>query len=569
MPSSKNDSLKISLTAKLKAIDVIAKKIGIAAKYMENYGLHKAKIKEDIFKPSKAVKKGKYIFVTAITPTPYGEGKTVTSIGLSMAFNKLGKKAAACLREPSLGPIFGIKGAGTGGGHSQLVPFEEINLHFTGDMNAVAAAHNLCAAYLDNHLFQGNSLHIDTDNIVWNRVVDVNDRALRNVQIGMGSKNDGVPRRTSFSITAASEIMAILALSENLRELRKRLGKIIVAYTKDKKPVFAEQLKVAGAMAVLLKEAMKPNLVQTIEGTPAFVHTGPFANIAHGSSSILADKIALEHCDYVVTEGGFGADIGAEKFFNIKCRQSNDIPDAVVLVCSIRALKMHSGDFEIKGTKAMESSLFRENISAIERGASNLDKQLENIKAFGLPVVVCINKFSTDTEKEIAAVKRCAMISGADACVVSEVWAKGAAGGVELAKSVIDIIKNSKKQFRFLYPVDMPIKTKIERIATTMYGAKEVTYSTSAEEKIKLFKKLKMSALPICMAKTQFSLSHDPKRKGRPRNFKLPVNDIQVSNGAGYIYVLCGDIKTMPGLPLKPAGFHMDIDKQGNVTGLK
>ena len=569
MPSAKSESLKIAQKTKLLPIEKIALKIGIAKKYLENYGTYKAKIKDEIIKKTKSKKDGKYILVTAITPTPLGEGKTVTTIGLSMAFNKIGKKSIACLREPSLGPTFGIKGVGTGGGHSQVLPYEEINLHFTGDMNAVAAAHNLCSAYLDNSIFRSNPLHIDTDNIIWDRVVDVNDRVLRNIQIGMGSKNDGVPRKSSFSITAASELMSILALSENIQELRKRIGKIIVAYTKDKKPVTTEDLKVAGAMTVLLKEAIKPNIVQTIENTPAFIHTGPFANTAHGSSSIIADKIALKFSEYVVTEGGFGADIGAEKFFNIKCRQSGLKPDAVVIVCSIRALKMHSGDFEIKGGKPLESSLFRENVSAIERGASNLDKQIENLKVYGVPVVVCINKFSTDTEKEIKAVKRCAIASGADDCVVSEVWAKGSQGGVDLARAVINLIKEKKPLFRFLYPIDIQIKDKISRIARSMYGAKEVAFSDQAVEKMKFLKKIKMDKFPICMAKTQFSLSHDPKRKGRPRNFKLPVSDMHISSGAGFIYVICGDIRKMPGLPGNPSGLKMDIDKNGEIVGMK
>ncbi|MDD4201929.1 MAG: formate--tetrahydrofolate ligase [Candidatus Omnitrophica bacterium] len=569
MPGAKSETFKIAQNTKLLPIEKIAQKIGISGKYLENYGMYKAKITDEILKKSKSKKDGKYILVTAITPTPLGEGKTVTTIGLSMAFNKLGKTSIACLREPSLGPIFGTKGVGTGGGYSQVLPCEEINLHFTGDMNAVAAAHNLCAAYLDNSIFRGNPHHIDTDNIIWDRVLDVSDRVLRNIQIGMGSKNDGVPRKSNFSITAASELMSILALSENIHELRKRIGRIIVAYTKDKKPVTTEDLKVAGAMTVLLKEAIKPNLVQTIENTPAIIHTGPFANIAHGSNSIIADKIALKFSEYVVTEGGFGADIGAEKFFNIKCRQSGLKPDAVVLVCSIRALKMHSGDFEIKGGKPLESSLFRENISAIERGSSNLDKQIENLKVYGVPVVVCINKFATDTEKEINAVKRCAMSAGADDCVVSEMWAKGSQGGLEVARSIIKIIKDSKSIFRFLYPLDLPIKDKISRIAKSIYGAKEVVFSEHALEKMKFLKKINMDNFPICMAKTQFSLSHDPKRKGRPRNFKLPVSDMHISSGAGFIYVICGDIRTMPGLPENPAGFKMDIDKNGEIVGMK
>lgn len=567
MTHAQNGSLKIAQGAKLLPIEKVAKKIGLRDKYIEYYGKYKAKISLDMLKSMSSRKNGKYIFVTAITPTPLGEGKTVTTIGLSMALNKLNKKAAACIRQPSLGPVFGIKGGASGGGHAQVVPMEDVNLHLTGDFHAVSAAHNLCAAYLDNALFRENPLDIDLSNISLRRVVDVNDRFLRNITIGMGTKNDGITRRTGFDITAASEIMAILALAESLQDLRQRIGRMIVAYSKKGKPITAEDIKVAGPMTVLLKEAIKPNLLQTLDGSPCFIHAGPFANIAHGNSSILADRVALRLCDYVVTEGGFGADIGAEKFFNIKCRASKLKPDIVVLVCSIRALKVHSGDFEIKG-KNLDSLIYRENISAVERGASNLDKHIENIKCHGLPVVVCINRFPNDSEKEIQAVKRCALASGADAVAVSEVYQKGGEGGVELAKTVLDVLSKKKPSFRFLYPLDMSIKEKIARIAKTIYGAKEVVYSEEAEKKMREYKKLKITDLPICMAKTQYSLSHDPKRKGRPKNFKFQVMDIFLSAGAGFIYVLCGDIKTMPGLPKVPRGFSIDIDKQGNVTGL-
>jgi len=569
MAHTTSDSLKIAQKAKLLPIEKVAKKMGVRSKYIELYGNYKAKISLDILKSLRSRKDGKYIFVTAITPTPLGEGKTVTTLGLAMAMHRLGKKVAACIRQPSLGPVFGIKGGASGGGHAQVVPMEDVNLHLIGDFHAVSVAHNLCAAYFDNAIFRGNPLDIDMGNITWNRVVDVNDRFLRNISIGMGTKNDGITRRSGFSITAASELIAILALSESLHELRTRIGKIIVAYTKKGKPVTTEDIKVAGPMTVLLRDAIKPNLLQTLVGSPCFVHTGPFANIAHGNSSIIADKIAIKLCDYVVTEGGFGADIGAEKFFNIKCRASKLKPSVAVLVCSIRALKVHSGDFEVKNAKSLNHLIFRENISAVERGCSNLDKHIENIKAHGVPVVVCVNQFETDTEKEIQAVKRSALAAGADAVATSNVYMKGAEGGEELAKTVIDVLKKKKSSFRFLYPLDLSIKEKILRIAKTIYGAKEVVYSEVADKKMRHYKSLKFDKLPICMAKTQYSLSHDPKRKGRPKNFKLQVVDINLSAGAGFLYVLCGDIKTMPGLPKVPRGFSIDIDKHGQIIGLQ
>jgi len=568
MAHSSSDSLKIAQKAELQEITKIAKYIGIRDKHLEPYGKYKAKISLDLLKSLGKRRNGKYIFVTAMTPTPLGEGKTVTTIGLSMALNKKNKKAACCIRQPSLGPTFGIKGGGTGGGHSQVIPMEDINLHLTGDSHAVTAAHNLCAAFIDNSIYRGNPLDIDLNSITWNRVLDVNDRVLRNVSIGMGTKVDGVTRRSGFDITAASELMAILALSDSLQEMRKRIGQIIIAYNKKDKPITAENIGAAGAMTVLLRDALKPNLVQTIEGTPCFMHTGPFANIAHGSSSILADKMALKLCDYVVTEGGFGADMGAEKFFNIKCRASGLKPDAVVLVCTLRALKIHSGDFEMKSGRIMDNLIFRENVSAVERGCTNLDKQIENVKCYGVPVIVCLNRFNTDSEKEITALGKCAVAHGADAFCVSELWQKGSEGGANVVDTVEDVLKNKKSHFRFLYPVDLSIREKISRVAKTMYGAKEVVYSSEVDKKARLFKKLKLSDMPVCLAKTQFSLSHDPKRKGRPRNFKLPVNDIHLASGAGYIHVSCGDIKTMPGLPKNPVGTKMDIDKNGQITGL-
>lgn len=566
MIHSVSESAKIVKKIKLEPIEKVASKFGIKAKYLEPYGPYKAKISLDILSGAKS--SGKYIYVTAITPTPLGEGKTVSTIGLSMALNRIGKKAVSCIRQPSLGPVFGVKGGATGGGFSQVLPAEDINLHFTGDSHAVSVAHNLLASYLDNSLFLGNPLDIKTDTICWDRVEEVNDRFLRNISIGMGSKADGITRRSSFEITAASEVMAILSLSESYQELRERLGRIIVAFTNKLRPVTAEDLKVAGAMAVLLRDALKPNIVQTAEGTPCLVHTGPFANISHGSNSIIADKIGLKLADYVVTETGFGADMGGEKFINIKCRKSGLTPNLAVLVASVRGLKVHSGDFEIKNSKSLDPLINRENISAVERGASNLDKQIENVKCHGVPVVVCINRFPHDTDKEIHALTRCALASGAAACVTSELWQKGSEGGVALAKTVVDIIKNTKPSFRFLYPTDLPIKEKIARIAKTIYGTKELVYSEDADEKIRLYTKLKIADVPVCMAKTHLSLSHDPKRKGRPRNFKLPINDVHLAQGAGYLYVTCGDIKTMPALPKHPNGAKFEIDKTGQVTGI-
>ena len=559
--------LKIAQRAKLKPITEIAKKIGVPRKYLELYGDYKAKVSLDIIKKNKNRKNAKYIDVTAITPTPLGEGKTVTTIGLSMALNRIGKKTITCIRQPSLGPVFGIKGGAAGGGYSQVIPMEDFNLHFTGDVHAVSLAHNLCAAFLDNALFRNNYLNIDMMKIYWRRVVDVSDRSLRNVDIGQGTKSDGVPRATGFDISVASEIMAILALTENLSDLRKRIGRIVVAMTKGGKPITAEDLKVAGAMTVLLKDAIKPTLIQTTENTPVLVHAGPFANIAHGNSSILADRIAVKLADFVVTESGFGADCGAEKFFNIKCRASGLKPDVVVLVCTIRALKMHSGRFNVVAGKSLDKGLTSENLDALTEGCSNLEKQIENIKLFRIPCVVAINKFSFDTKKEIEFVKKIALQAGADDVALSEVWAKGGRGGINLAKAVAKAA-HKKNNFRYLYSLSLPIKDKIEIIAKKIYGAKNVCYSTLANEKIKLYIKLKYDKFPVCMAKTHLSLSHDPQLKGRPEGFTLPIRDIRASMGAGFLYALCGEMRTMPGLPTTPAGTKIDIDKKGKVVGL-
>ncbi|MFA5145444.1 MAG: formate--tetrahydrofolate ligase [Candidatus Omnitrophota bacterium] len=559
--------IEIAQKAKREPIEDIAGKLKISKKYLIPYGRHIAKIDLGILEEIKAKPQGKYILVTAITPTPLGEGKTVTTIGLSMALNKLGKLASTCIRQPSLGPVFGIKGGAAGGGYSQVLPMEDFNLHFTGDVHAVGIAHNLTAAFLDNAIFKGNRLDIYPDTITWRRVVDVSDRFLRNVRVGLGTKDDGIPRDTGFDITVASEIMAILALSDNLKDLRQRLGRIVLAYTVDGRPVSAEDIKVAGSMSALLKDAIKPNLIQTIENTPCFVHAGPFANIAHGNNSILADRIALALSEYVVTEAGFGADCGAEKFFDIKCRASGLVPDAAVIVCSIRALKAHSGKFRIVAGKPLDEGLMKENIPAIQEGLCNLAKQIENVKIFGVPVVVAVNAFSTDTGKEIEFVKKAALELGADGCEISEVWKKGSEGGLDLARAVIKAAALPKK-FKFLYPLDMAIKDKIRIIAAKIYGAADVEYSDLADAKIKKYTQMGWDKLPICMAKTHLSLSHDPNFKGRPRDFVLPVRDVRASIGAGFLYPLCGEMKTMPGLPTHPVGEGIDIDGQGEITGL-
>ncbi len=559
--------IEIVSKAKKEPIEKIAQKLKISKKYLIPYTNYIAKIDLSILDKIKNRRKAKYIVVTAITPTPLGEGKTVTTIGLSMSLNRLGKLTSTCIRQPSLGPVFGIKGGAAGGGYSQVLPMEDFNLNFTGDVHAIGLAHNLTAAFLDNSVFKGNHLNIDPEKIYWRRVLDVSDRFLRNVRVGLGTKEDGAPRDTGFDITVASEIMAILALSDSLQDLRKRIGKIVLADTFDGKPVTTEDIKVAGCIAVLLKDAIKPNLIQTIDNTPCFVHAGPFANIAHGNSSILADRIALACSDYVVTEAGFGADCGAEKFFDIKCRTSGLIPDAAVIVCSIRALKAHSGRFKIVAGMPLDTCLEKEDIEAIGQGICNLEKQIENVSSFGIPVVVAINRFSCDTDKEIEFVKKKAKEFGAYDCCVSKVWAQGSKGGMDLAKAVVQAA-NSPKKFKFLYPLDIPIKEKIKIIATRIYGAKDVEYTELAESKIKLFTERRWDNLPICMAKTHLSLSHDPNLKGRPKGFILPVRDIRASIGAGFLYPLCGKMQTMPGLPSHPVGENIDIDKKGDIIGL-
>lgn len=556
-------SYQIAQQAKPLPISSVARKLGIRSDELHLFGNFIAKIDLKILDRIKKRKRGKYILVTAITPTPLGEGKTTTTIGLSMALNRLGKRASACIRQPSLGPVFGIKGGAAGAGYSQVMPAEELNLHFTGDMHAVGLAHNLCAAFLYNSIFKGNSLHIDQNKIYWRRVLDVSDRFLRTIK----TEANGFSLDSGFDSTAASEIMAILALSKDLKDLRRRLALMCVAESMQGKPVSAHDIKVDGALAVLLKDALKPNLIQTLENTPCFVHTGPFGNIAHGSSSILADEIALHLSDYVVTESGFGADLGAEKFFNIKCRASGLEPACAVLVVSIRALKAHSGRFTVVAGQPLDARLREENMSALEEGLCNLKKQIENVRIFGVPVVVAINKFSSDTQAEIGLVTQKAVAFGAAACCVSEVWERGSKGGLDLAKAVIQAA-SQKNAFQYLYPLEAPIKDKINAIAMKIYGAKCVEYSPEAEVKIQKFNEHGWCGLPVCMAKTHLSLSHDPHVKGVPQDFVLPVRDIRASVGAGFLYPLCGSMQTMPGLPAHPRGEAIDIDEKGNITGL-
>jgi formate--tetrahydrofolate ligase len=557
--------LEIAQRAKLGRIEDVAAKIGIKRDELELYGDYKAKVKLEVLDRLADRPIGKYIDVTAITPTPLGEGKTVTTIGATQALCAIGKNAFVCIRQPSLGPVFGIKGGAAGGGYSQIVPMEDFNLHLTGDVHAVSIAHNLAAAFLDNSLKRKNRLNIDPDAINWRRVVDLNDRwALEQIVVGLG---EGFVRKSGFDISVASELMAVLGLSKSLKDLRERVGRCVVGYTYAGKPVTCEDLKCAGAMTVLLKDALKPNLMQTLEGGPAFVHTGPFANIAHGNSSILADMIALRLADYVVTESGFGADIGMEKFMDVKCRVSGLTPNAVVLVASIRALKMHSGKFKVVPGRPLPKSLVAENPNAVAEGCANLEKHIENVSLFGVPSVVCINRFTDDKDSEVEAVREKALRAGAGAVVTSEVWAKGGKGGVELAEALVAAC-NKPSKFKFLYADDVPIEQKIETIATKVYGAKSVEFLPLARQKIKQFTELGYAKLPICMAKTHLSLSHDPDVKGRPKGYVFPVRDIRPSLGAGFLYPLCGDMRTIPGLPSVPAGEAVDIDKDGKVVGL-
>lgn len=550
--------VEIAQAAKIRPITEIAEKLNLTADDLELYGKFKAKISKEVWERVKNNSDGKLVLMTAITPTPAGEGKTTTSIGLADAFQKIGRKVCVALREPSLGPCFGIKGGAAGGGYAQVVPMEDINLHFTGDFHALTTAHNLLAAVLDNHIHHGNELKIDVRRVVWKRVLDLNDRALRNIIVGLGGKANGVPRESGFDITVASEMMAILCLAKNLSDLKTRLGKIIVAYDVENKPITANDLKVTGSLALLLKDAIKPNLVQTLEGTPALIHGGPFANIAHGCNSVTATKYALKLADVVVTEAGFGADLGAEKFLDIKCRLNNLQPDAVVIVATVRALKMHGG--------VAKNNLSEPNLPALQKGLENLEKHIENIQGFGLPPVVALNFFPTDTSEEIQAVEKlCAEKNVKFA--LSKVFAEGGAGGVELAKAVESAFDESKN-FTLTYPDEFSVKEKISAVAKKIYGADGVNYLPAAEKQIAEIENLGFKNLPICIAKTQYSLSDDAGKLGRPKNFSVTVREVKISAGAGFIVVLLGNILTMPGLPKIPAAEKIDITDDGIISGL-
>ncbi len=552
--------LEIAQEAKMLPVSEIAKIAGVDENYLEMYGKYKAKVDYNILNDMKDRENGKLILVTAINPTPAGEGKTTVSVGLGDALSKIGKNVIIALREPSLGPVFGVKGGAAGGGYAQLVPMEDINLHFTGDIHAVTTANNLIAAMLDNHIQQGNSLGIDVKRVVWKRCLDMNDRQLRFIVDGLGGKLNGVPREDGFDISVASEIMAILCLSADIDDLKARVARIIVAYTYDGKPVTAGDIKAQGAVAALMKDALKPNLVQTLEHTPAFVHGGPFANIAHGCNSVMATKIALKLGDYVVTEAGFGADLGAEKFLDIKCRQSGLKPDAVVVVATARALKLHGG--------VPKSDLNNENLDAIEKGISNLLKHVENMKnVYGLPTVVSINRFPTDTDAELALIEKKCKEIGANV-KLTEVWGKGGDGGVELAKEVVRLIDEDKSDFRFSYEDDLSIREKIEAIAKKIYGADGVDFVNKSGQEIDTIESLGFSNVPVCIAKTQYSLSDDPAKLGRPEGFRISIRSAKISSGAGFVVALAGDIMTMPGLPKVPAAENIDVDSTGKITGL-
>ncbi len=551
--------IQIAQEATMLPINDVAASIGIKEDDLELYGKYKAKISDELINRTKKNPDGKLILVTAINPTPAGEGKTTTSVGLGEAFGRLGKKALIALREPSLGPCFGIKGGAAGGGYAQVVPMEDLNLHFTGDFHAITSANNLLAALLDNHIQQGNELGIDPRQIVWKRCMDMNDRVLRNIVVGLGSKMDGMVREDHFVITVASEIMAILCLADDMADLKKRLGRIIVAYTFDGKPVTADDLQATGSMAALLKDALKPNLIQTLEHTPAIVHGGPFANIAHGCNSVRATKTALKLADYVITEAGFGADLGAEKFFDIKCRMAGLKPDAVVLVATIRALKYNGG--------VPKDELSSENLDALKAGIVNLEKHIENLHKFGVPVVVTLNSFVTDTKAETDFVEQFCKERGCE-FALSEVWEKGGEGGIDLANKVLETIEHKESNFKVLYDDSLSLKEKIETVAKEIYGADGVTYSPAAERELKRITDLGMGDFPVCMAKTQYSLSDDAKKLGRPSGFKINVREVYASAGAGFVVAVNGSIMTMPGLSKKPAAYGIDVDDNGVITGL-
>ena len=558
--------LEIARRAHLKPVDDIASEMGLGMHLLEPYGEQVVKIKLAAIAELADAPKAKYVVVTAITPTPLGEGKTTTTVGLGQAFRHIGKRATIAIRQPSMGPTFGIKGGAAGGGYSQVVPMEVLNLHLTGDMHAVTAAHNMLAAILDNHLFQGNALGLDLNEITWRRVLDVNDRALRNIVIGLGPKADGVTRQTGFDITAASEVMATLALSTSLADLRQRLGRIVVGYTAAGSPVTAEELKAAGSMAVILREAIKPNLLQTMENTPVLVHAGPFGNIATGNSSVVADMIGIHTGDFLVTEAGFGADMGAERFFNIKCRTSGLVPDAAVVVATVRALKAHSGKYKVVAGKPLPPELLAENPGDVLAGAANLRKQLENVALHGVPPVVAINAFPTDHASEHAAIREVADEMGVRSAVCTH-FADGGRGAAELAEAVAEAASEPNR-FQVLYPDEASLREKIETVATRVYGADGVSYAPLAARQLDTYERAGFGHLPVCIAKTHLSISSDPALKGAPTGWTLPVREVRASAGAGFVYPICGDMRTMPGLSGNPAAAHIDLDENGEIVGL-
>jgi len=561
--------LEIARSVTPRPIAEVARDLGLRDDEIELYGPTKAKVSLQAIRRLEATNpRGKYVLVTAISPTPLGEGKTTTTVGLAQGLNRIGHRAAVAIRQPSLGPVFGIKGGAAGGGYSQVIPMEDFNLHLTGDIHAIGAAHNLAAAFLDNHLHHRNALGIDPLSITWPRVVDISDRAIRRAVVGLGGRENGIPRETEWQITVASEVMAVLALASDLQDLRARLGRIVLAQTYDGRPVTAEDLKVAGAMTVLLRDALKPNLLQTLEGGPAFVHAGPFANIAHGNNSVLADRLALVTNEIVCTEAGFGADMGAEKFFDIKCRQSGLTPDAAVVVATIRALKMHGGVGRIVAGKPLDPALLEENVAAVRAGAANLAKQIENVTVFGVPVVVAINYFPTDTEAEIAAVREVALAAGARDAVVARHFTEGGRGAIELAEAVWAAASEGAPGFRLLYPDEASLREKIETIAVRIYGAGGVDELPAATKALSALEAAGYGHLPICMAKTQYSLSHDASLKGRPSGFRVPIREVRLAAGAGFVTALLGEMRTMPGLPSRPGGENIDIDAEGNIVGL-
>jgi formate--tetrahydrofolate ligase len=561
--------LEIARGVEPRPIAHIAADLGILTSEYEPYGWTKAKVHLSAIERLEATgQRGRYVVVTAITPTPLGEGKSTVAIGLAQGLNRVGHQAAVTIRQPSLGPVFGIKGGAAGGGYSQVIPMEDFNLHLTGDTHAISAAHNLAAAFIDNHIHHGNDLHIDPGQILWPHVIDISDRALRHVIIGLGDTQDGIPRQTEWQIAVASEVMAVLALARDLSDLRARLGRIILALTYDGTPVTAEDIHVAGPMTVLMRDAIQPNLLQTLEGGPAFVHAGPFANIAHGNSSILADRLALATNDIVVTEAGFGADMGAEKFFNIKCRASGLRPDAAVVVCTVRALKMHGGVGKVVAGRPLDPALVDENPEAVRRGCANLIAHIEIVRSFGVPVVVAINRFPTDAPSEIAAIQAEALRGGAADAVPTTLFSEGGSGAESLAHTVWHAANSSRGDFCLSYPDRMPLVEKIETVAKKIYGAKGVDFSPNALKALGLATNMGFGLLPVCIAKTQYSLSHDPSLKGRPTDFRLPIRDVQVHAGAGFVTAFAGDMRTMPGLPSHPAGEKIDLDSQGHVQGL-